>query len=267
MQDGLFGAKLATVLGVTAALAACSPPAQKAGEPPAKTATAAGPSTPKPTDAPAGEYKADPSHTSLIFRVNHLGLSNYTARFTKVDATMQFAPKTPSAITLTAEVDPKSLETDFPLPTPDFDAQLTGKSWLDAAQFPTISYRTTKVEVTGPDTATVTGDLTLHGVTRPLILAAKFNGGYPAGGMDPENARIGFSASGVLKRSEFGISYGIPAPGSNLRASDAVEIIIAAEFIQPGAARPATAAPAPAPTQPTAPAGQPARPTKPGAVN
>lgn len=251
-------------LAAVGALAACSPPEQETADTaPARTEAAAGPITPKPTEAPAGEYKSDQSHTSVTFRVNHLGLSNYTARFTKADAVMQFDPKNPSAISVTAEVDPKSLTTDFPLPKPDFDAELAGKSWLDAAQFPKITYKSTKVVMTGPDTATVTGDLSLHGVTRPLVLAAKFNGGYPAGGMDPSGARIGFSASGVLKRSEFGVAYGIPAPGTTMGVGDDVEIAIEAEFTQPPTA-PAAAAPA-APAAPAASA--PAAPSAPGAVN
>ena len=87
----------------------------------------------------------------------------------------------------------------------------------------------------------VTGDFTLHGVTRPLTLDATFNGGYAAGGMDPSGARIGFSAQGKIKRSDFGVSYGVPAPGTHFGVGDEVEILIETEFTQPG---PAAAKPA-----------------------
>ncbi|NEX93197.1 YceI family protein [Caulobacter sp. 17J65-9] len=191
--------------------------------------------TPEPvkTDVPAGTYKLDPAHASLVFRVNHLGMSHYTARFTRLDATLELAPKSPAASRVNATVDPRSLETDYPLPEPDFDAQLTGPDWLDAARYPAISFRTTKVEPTGPDTAEVTGDLTLHGVTRPVTLNARYNGGYASHAMDPSGARIGFSATGSLNRSDFGISAGIPAKGSTFGVSDEVQMQIEAEFTRP----------------------------------
>lgn len=82
------------------------------------------------------------------------------------------------------------------------------------------------------DTLRVRGDLTLHGVTRPIVLEATFNGGYAGHPMDP-NARIGFSAQGTLKRSEFGIAQGIPAPGTTMGVSDEVNVVIEAEFTGP----------------------------------
>ncbi|CAN7324839.1 YceI family protein [Phenylobacterium sp. LjRoot164] len=218
-------------------VAACSqsPAEKKAAEPPAPTAAAPA----AQNTAPPGEYKLDNTHASVTFRVNHLGLSRYTARFTDIAGKLNFDPANPAAMTVEATVDPKSLETDFPLDEPDFDAELAGPKWLDAGKFPTIAFKSTKVELTGANTAKVTGDFTLHGVTRPLTLDVTFNGGYAAGGMDPSGARIGFSAKGEIKRSDFGIAYGVPAPGTNFGVSDAVEIIIEAEFTQPGPAKPA----------------------------
>jgi polyisoprenoid-binding protein YceI len=184
-------------------------------------------------DIPAGVYKLDKAHASLIFRVNHMGFSNYTARFTRFDATLQLDPAKPTAAKLDATVDATSLETDFPTPEVlDFNAQLRGKDWLDAGTFPQMTYRSTKIEQTGKNTAKITGDLTLRGATRPVVLNAVFNGGYPGMEQDP-NARIGFSVTGTLNRSDFGISYGIPPPGSRMGVSDAVEIIIEAEFTGP----------------------------------
>jgi polyisoprenoid-binding protein YceI len=88
--------------------------------------------------------------------------------------------------------------------------------------------------MTAPNRAKVTGDLTLHGQTHPVTLDTTFNGGYAAMPHDPGGARIGFSARGSLKRSAFGISFGIPEPGSTMGVSDEVEIIIEAEFSKPG---------------------------------
>lgn len=78
----------------------------------------------------------------------------------------------------------------------------------------------------------INGELSLRGVTRPMVLEARFNGGYRGHPMDP-NARTGFSAKGVLKRSEFGIAYGIPAPGTTMGVSDEVNVIVETEFSGP----------------------------------
>ena len=100
-----------------------------------------------------------------------------------------------------------------------------------------MTFKSTRVDPTGPHAAKVTGALTLHGVTRPAVLAVTYNGGYPPTSFDP-GGRIGFSAHGSLKRSAFGMSQGIPAPGSTLGVGDDVEIIIETEF---SARRPAPA--------------------------
>jgi polyisoprenoid-binding protein YceI len=220
-----------------AGLAACSQPEQA----PARSGqgSAAPVAEPAPVTAPVGPYDLDLGHSSLIFKVNHLGISNYTARFTDFDAQLQFDPAAPERSTLTATIDPASIETDHPDPKVDFDGLIRGKEFLAAAAFPQMTYRSTAVERTGPRTARITGDLTFRGVTRPVVLEATFNGGYPAGGMDPSGARIGFSAKGGLKRSEFGLKSGIPAPGSQMGVGDRVEVIIETEFTQPAAAAPA----------------------------
>jgi len=189
-------------------------------------------SVPPPSSAPvpAGAYALDMSHTSLVFRVDHLSFSRYTGRFTKLDAKLQFDPVNPEKSSLLVEIDPKSIAADG---APEgFMAALAGKEWLDADRFPKITYRSTKVEKVGAKGLRITGDFTLHGVTKPLVLNATYNGGYAGHPFDP-HARIGFSATGKLKRSDFGISYGIPAPGSTMGVGDEVEIVIETEFTGP----------------------------------
>jgi polyisoprenoid-binding protein YceI len=182
---------------------------------------------------PAGAYTLDKAHASLIFRVNHLGFSHYTARFKRFDAQLQFDPANLATAQVTATVDAASLETDYPDPaTLDFNATLKGAQWLDVAKYPVMTFASRQVEVTGRNTMRIHGDLTLHGVTRPVVLDASFNGGYAGHPLDP-HARIGFSAHGTLRRSEFGISYGIPAPGTTLGVSDEVDLTIEAEFSGP----------------------------------
>jgi polyisoprenoid-binding protein YceI len=181
-------------------------------------------------DLPAGSYKLDKHHASLVFTVNHLGFSHYTAQFASFEATMELDPKNPATAKLEASIDPASLT--LPAPPDGFKDELLGPNWLDAGKHPQMTFKSTAVKVTGEKTAKVTGDFTLHGVTKPVTLDVTFNGGYVGHEMDP-NARIGFSAKGVLKRSEFGIAYGIPAPGTTMGVSDDVQIAIEAEFSGP----------------------------------
>ena len=185
---------------------------------------------PVATDLPAGTYRLDPAHASLIFRVSHLGFSRYTARFTRFDAELQLDPTDPATASVTATIDPRSIETDNRDPSYDFDAQLRGEPWLDTARFPEMTFRSSEVELTRPDSARITGDLELHGITRPVTLEATFNGGYASHPLDPFGARIGFSAHGTLLRSAFGITEGVPPPGSDFGVGDAVEIVVEAEF-------------------------------------
>lgn len=210
----------------TLALAACSPETDKSKE----SAAVAAPIKPIATDLPAGAYKLDKSHASLIFRVNHLGFSQYTSRFSTFDIQMELDPANPTAASLEATIDVTSLGLENP--PPGFTETLLGPEWLDAGQFPTMTFRSTAVELTGPSTARITGDFTLHGVTKPIALNATFNGGYVGHPLDP-NARIGFSATGVLKRSEFGVAYGIPEPGTTMGVSDEVSVMIEAELTGP----------------------------------
>jgi polyisoprenoid-binding protein YceI len=182
------------------------------------------------TEAPAGIYNIDLSHADLSFRLKHLGFSLYTARFTKFTAQLNFDPLKPAAMSVTTIVDPYSLA--LPSPPAGFLNTLLGPEWLDAAQFPQIVFRSTDVEMTGTSSMRITGDLTLHGITKPIVLNATFNGGYAGHPFDP-NGRVGFSARGTFKRSDFGIVIGIPEPGTSMGVGDELEVIIEAEFTGP----------------------------------
>jgi len=192
---------------------------------------------------PPGPYSVDMAHASLNFRINHMGLSRYTARFTRMKARLVFDPAHPADQSVTATIDANSLQTNYPEPAKlNFDRQIE-KEFLETAKFPTITFRSTKVTPTGPATAKVEGTLTLHGVTRPVTLEATYNGGYPAGGFDPSGSRVGFSAHGTIRRSEFGIAYGLPAPGTTMGVGDEIDVAIEAEFTQPGPKTPAARKP------------------------
>lgn len=213
-------------LSALALLGACSQPSATSKP----TQASASASSVSIAGIPAGEYRTDPAHTSLIFKVGHLGYSHFTASFDKVDAVVKLDPANPAAAQVTASIDPRSL--DLSTPPKGFHDELMGTAFFDAAAHPKIEFVSTKVEMTGPDTAKITGNLTLRGVTKPVSFDATFNGGYPGFAMDPQ-ARVGFSLTGQIKRSDFGMSAGIPAPGTKMGVTDEVDIAIETELLGP----------------------------------
>ncbi|MGH1398862.1 MAG: YceI family protein [Alphaproteobacteria bacterium] len=176
-------------------------------------------------EMPAGKYSLDETHASIIWKVSHLGLSNYAGRFTKFDADLNFDPAHPEKSTLTASIDPTSIETDYPYPEKkDFNAKLiSGEKWFNAGEFPKIAFRSTKIEKTGETTGTMSGDLTFLGVTKPLSFDVTFNGAFAEQPFSKKPA-IGFSAIGTMKRSDWGFGTYVPSIG------DEVTIQIEAEF-------------------------------------
>lgn len=187
---------------------------------------------------PAGTYRPDPAHARLWFIVDHLGFSKYMALFTKVDAVLQFDPEHPEAMSVTATVDLRSLETHNPATDYNFNEIVSGEDLLNAPAHPEATFVSTKVALTGENTADVTGDLTLNGVTRPVVWKARYNGGWGHMPMDPMGARAGFSLETVINRSEFGIDFGIPEPGTTMGVGDAVEIFYEVEMVNPDAPKP-----------------------------
>ena len=188
---------------------------------------------------PAGVYKIDKAHASLVLRVSHMGFSTYTTRFSRFDSDLTLDPKNLSASKVVTTIDATSLEMDA-APQMCLDI-VKGPQMLDTAKFRDIVFKSEEVRMTGAKTMEIAGTLTLHGVTRPMVLVATYNGGY-AGmpNMDPQ-ARVGFSAHGSLKRSDFGITFGVPAPGTTVGVGDAIDISIEAEFTGPPLVMPAGA--------------------------
>ncbi|MEE4010964.1 YceI family protein [Roseibium sp. FZY0029] len=183
-------------------------------------------------DLPAGSYKLDKYHSTLVFRADHLGFSFYSASFADFDATLQIDPADPAKASVNVDISTASLHLTAP-PQDGFRNMLLGPDWLNAGDHPTITYRSTGIELTGADTAVVSGDLTFRGKTRPVELNVRFNGGYTGLAVYDPQARIGFSATGTLRRSDFGMSYGLPPEGSNLGVGDEDEFVIEAEFNGP----------------------------------
>jgi polyisoprenoid-binding protein YceI len=180
---------------------------------------------------PAGTYKLDKAHASLVLRASHLGFSIYTTRFSRFDADLTFDPLNLPASKVVTTIDASSFEMDA-APQMCLDI-MRGPQMLDTAKYPQIAFKSESIHMTGAKSMEISGKLTLHGVTRPILLTATYNGGYPGmPEMDP-HARIGFSAHGSFKRSDFGIAYGVPPPGATMGVGDLIDFSIEAEFTGP----------------------------------
>jgi len=173
-----------------------------------------------PAEVRAGAYALDSAHGKITWSVNHLGFSTYYGQFVNVQATLNLDPANPSASTLTAtipltDVDPNSDGLKAHLQTVDF---------FDTANHPVATFVSRSVTVDADDAneATVVGDLTLRGVTRPVTMEVEFNQAGPSLG---NNYQPGFDGEAPLKRPEFGINYALPA------VSDEVKLHIEGEFV------------------------------------
>jgi polyisoprenoid-binding protein YceI len=184
--------------------------------------------------APSGTYKNDPFHSSLTFKILHMGLSNYTARFTKFDATLDLNPARIGASSVTANIDPTSVRTDFSgdfraqhkdSPYKSFEEEITRDAkFLNADKFRTITFKSTKVVQTG-NTLKVTGDLTFLGVTKPVTLLGTVVGSVEKHPFTGKGV-VGFSATGTVKRSDWGMV------GTQAFLGDDATIIFEGEFDQ-----------------------------------
>ncbi|MBN8542730.1 MAG: polyisoprenoid-binding protein [Alphaproteobacteria bacterium] len=187
-------------------------------------AFAAGEWTPPSTaldKVPSGIYTLDKSHASVTFTVKHLGFSNYTARFDGVDAKLDFNAKDVTKSKLEVTIDTGSASVN----NPKMEEKWDGPAFFNIAQFPTATFKATKIEKTSDTEGTITGDFTMLGVTKPVTLRTTFNGA----GFNPYAAAnvLGFSAIGKLNRSDFGLKEYLPAVG------DEVKFYVEVEFNQP----------------------------------
>ncbi len=169
------------------------------------------------TTATAGTYKIEPTHTNVLFRVAHLGYSGYMGRFNKIEGTLKLDTKELDKSQLDVTIDAASIDTNHE----KLEGELRDAAF-ETAKFPTITFKSTKLVQKDATHGEVTGDLTLHGVTKPVTLAVTLNGA----GTHPMSkaATIGFSATGLIKRSDFGVMNWLPMVG------DDVQIIIETEL-------------------------------------
>jgi len=184
-------------------------------------------------------YKIDPSHSNVGFSIRHF-FSKVPGKFKTYEGTITVDPKDLSKTMVDVTIDTASIDTG----NGDRDSHLQSSDFFDAAKFPKITFKSTSVTPSGATKATLKGDLTMHGVTKPVTLEAEVLGFSP----DPwGNFRAGFEAKTKINRQDFGVSWNKVVEGGGSMLSDEVEITINIEGVRPA---PKAAAPAP-PAAPT----------------
>lgn len=184
----------------------------------ATSAVVAAPAAPTFSSVKAGTYKVESYHTQVGFSLSHFGFTNYSGLFSGATGSLHLDPANPGTNKLEVTIPVQSIQTTVPVLTDE----LKGEKWFDVAKFPQATFTSTNVTFGADGTATIAGNLTLHGVTRPIVLHAHFVGA----GVNPIDKAytVGFQVSGTIKRTEFGVSQYAPALG------DDVELTIAGAF-------------------------------------
>jgi polyisoprenoid-binding protein YceI len=175
-----------------------------------------------PADVQGGAYAVEPAHTRVQFSVTHFGFTSYWGDVADVSGSLSLDPKSAAADKIQVSIPVSSISTT----NSRLDGELKSPMFLDGTTYPTITFVSTSVKRTSPTTAIIVGDLTLHGVTKPVTLEAKFN----ASGANPMSKKytVGFDAHGHFNRSDFGVKTYVPV------VSDQVDITISAAFEKAG---------------------------------
>jgi polyisoprenoid-binding protein YceI len=169
-----------------------------------------------------GTWDIDPLHTEVGFSVRHLMVSKVRGRFTRFEGSFVTAPD-PLNSSASATIDMTSIDTN----NPTRDDDLRSRNFFEVDQYPQMTYRSTGVRVDG-EQFTLDGELTAHGITRPLPLRVEVNGF----GADPYgNQRSGFTATGSLNRSDFDMTFNVPLEGGGVMVGDRIDITIEVEGI------------------------------------
>ncbi len=164
-----------------------------------------------PAAVKAGNYKIEPEHTQVTFSLSHLGFSEFSGQFSGASGSLKIDPAKPEASQLRVTVPTRSIQTTVT----ELTEKLKGEGWFEAAKYPEATFVSSKITKTGDDKATIVGDLTLHGVTKPVTLTARLIGS----GVNPidQATTVGFQATGMIKRGDFGISQYLPVLGDEVQ--------------------------------------------------
>ncbi|HEY2523574.1 MAG TPA: YceI family protein [Candidatus Binataceae bacterium] len=179
-----------------------------------------------PLAAAADTWQIDPGHTTVGFTVQHMTISSVRGQFDKVAGTITANGNDPASAVIEATIDTASIDTR----SSDRDADLKSPNFLDVAKYPTMTFRSKKIEPAGPGKYNVVGDLTLHGVTREVTLAVDAAG---APIKDPwGNTRAGASATTTISRKDFGLTWNKMIEAGGAVVGDKVSVEIDVEAVK-----------------------------------
>lgn len=165
----------------------------------------------------AGPFKIDSVHSSVVFRVKHLDVSYFYGRFNEISGQFNLDPADPSSGSIEVEIKAGSVDTN----SESRDKHLRSPDFFNSKEFPTIRFKSRSIRKAGDDKLEVTGDLELHGVTRPITATIEHTGSGDRG--ERMGVRSGLEASFTIQRSEFGISYMPGALGEEVRVYAGLE--------------------------------------------
>jgi polyisoprenoid-binding protein YceI len=175
--------------------------------------------------ARADTWNIDPVHTTVEFSVRHMMISNVKGQFEKVSGTILANGSDPNSVQINTVIDATSINTRVE----KRDAHLKSAAFLDVDKYPTITFKSTKVEPDGSNKWKVTGDLTLHGVTKPVVLEVETTAPIK----DPSGkTRAGASATTKIDRKDFGVLWNKPMEAGGVLVGDEVAISIEVEAVQ-----------------------------------
>ena len=173
-------------------------------------------------------WQVDPVHSCIHFSVPHCMVSKIHGRFTKWSGTIQLDDQAPASSSVEIHIDASSIDTN----EPNRDGHLKGTDLFNVAQYPEITFKSTKVESSGKDQYKVTGDFTLKGVSKPVVLEVDHGGSVK----DPwGNSRGGFSVKGSIDRKDFGLTFNMPLEGGGFVLGDKVDFSIDVEAVKAAA--------------------------------
>jgi polyisoprenoid-binding protein YceI len=175
---------------------------------------------------PAGTWPLDALHSSVDFKVRHIGLSNVHGRFNRFDATLRVGESLADT-RVEATIELASVDTN----QPDRDAHLRGTDFFSVDQHPLMTFRSTDIRATRDGGYALDGELTLNGVTRPVTLDVEFSGvgTHPADG----STHAGFSASTTVNRDDFGVDFNVPLGLDRFAVGKAIAVELELQFVAP----------------------------------
>lgn len=172
---------------------------------------------PQTAFAQAEKYTFDKAHTQILFFVSHLGFAMSQGEFHEYDGHFMFDRKNPENSSIDVTIKTESIDMDHE----KWDESMKSKKFFDVENFPNMTFKSTSIEITGENTANITGDLTILDKTNPVTLAVTHN----KSGVNPFSGKFtaGLSATANIKRSEWGMEYGLPGVGDDVEIRLEVE--------------------------------------------